>query len=139
MWIDRPRKLPFIDPLTGTGDPDAGPYYETPLVYFPYSPEGWDERLMTLAISATYLRDISRAPGSPGLFVDKDEHAALVAEHHRLTEEVADLNAKLEYAKAEIERISDPDRDVLVLADKIAERLGSHNVKRGPGRPPKAA
>lgn len=139
MWLDRPRKQPGIDPFVGTGEPDAGPYYETSLVYFPYSPEGWDERLFTLTISATFLRDISRAPGSPGLFVDKDEHAALIAEHHRLTEQVAELNAKLEHAKSEIERITDPERDVLVLADKIAERLTSHNVKRGPGRPPKAA
>lgn len=141
MWIPQPRKLPYIDPLVGVGGSDAGPYFETSLVYFPFTADqGYDERLMTLAVSTVFIRDALSAPGSPGVFMDKDEYDSLIQGHHSLTEQVADLNAQLEEAQAELRVLKNrEDPDVIDLADKIASRLGQHNIKRGPGRPPKVA
>ena len=90
---------------------------------------------MPLVASASYVRRMCDAPGSPFVLLTRDQFAemnALAGEHGALTARVAELEAELESARA-LESTVDK-----VLSNGLLERLDERFAKKT-GPKPKAA
>ena len=91
-WYPAPLHQPLKCFLTGQSGSEAGPYYCAGRYY---SEVGGDDRELQMTLSATAIREVTSAPGSPFALLDKDTMDALEATVESIEDECADKNARI--------------------------------------------